>query len=167
MYSRHEIKIYLHMVIVYLTKRFSTQLTEEKHCKYSLENDQWIILRLIQFYDHGNIHNWPSYDNLNYQHIWSLLLVIIWIFLSIYSSLIVLLELYPCPNDMRILGRWCSITCTDAKETLDSVPIWLITLRFNCYRCPIPGVFRFNPPLYSSRTSPSASAFTAASLVPR
>ena len=45
-----------------------------------------------------------------------------------YILLIILLDRSPCPEGVRILGRWCSIPCTEAQETLDSVPIWLCLL---------------------------------------
>ena len=36
--------------------------------------------------------------------------------------ILLLLVRPPCPNGIRIVGWWCSTPCTDAKETLDSVP---------------------------------------------
>ena len=36
---------------------------------------------------------------------------------------ILLLDRPPYPDGMRIVWRWCSTPYTDAKETLDSVPV--------------------------------------------
>ena len=36
--------------------------------------------------------------------------------------LLLLLERPPCPDDMRILVRWCSTRYIEAKETLDFIP---------------------------------------------
>ena len=47
---------------------------------------------------------------------------------------------------MRIVGLWCSTTCTEAKDTLDSVPIWFIELLCILCRCLIFGSLPFQPP---------------------
>ena len=31
----------------------------------------------------------------------------------------------PCPKGVRIIGRWCSTPYIEAKDTLESVTIWL------------------------------------------
>ena len=36
---------------------------------------------------------------------------------------VLILERYMCPDGVRIVGRWCYKPCTEAKETLDYVPI--------------------------------------------
>ena len=41
----------------------------------------------------------------------------------LYSSSCLLLNLSRCPNGVRIVGRWCSTPCTEAKETLAYIPI--------------------------------------------
>ena len=45
--------------------------------------------------------------------------------------IILLLKQSLCPNGVLIVGRWCSIPCTEATETLDSVPILFIALLCN------------------------------------
>ena len=47
---------------------------------------------------------------------------------------------------MRIVGWWCYTPYTEAKEKLDSVPIWFIEILCTHCCCPRSGVFRFNPP---------------------
>ena len=48
----------------------------------------------------------------------------VWSCLPPYSYYILLiLDHYMCPDYVRIIVRWCSTPCTEAKETLDSVPI--------------------------------------------
>ena len=44
--------------------------------------------------------------------------------------LLLLLERSPCIQGVQILGKWCSTLCTEAKETLDSVPIWFSFLLY-------------------------------------
>ena len=58
------------------------------------------------------------------------------------SIIIILIDRSPCPDDVRIIGRWRPTLCTEAKETLDSVPIQLSVLL--CIRCcfHISGSFR-------------------------
>ena len=82
-----------------------------------------------------------------------------------YLLLLLLLDRPPCPDGMRILGQWCSIPCTEAKETLDSVPYYLIALRFiSIFSHPSPGVF-LSYPRHSSPPSSSDTA-AAASIAP-
>ena len=45
-----------------------------------------------------------------------------------FIIILILIERSMCPNGVRIVGQWCSTSCTEVKETLYSVPIWLITL---------------------------------------
>ena len=78
------------------------------------------------------------------------------------NHIILLLNWYPLPNGVCILGQWCSTPCTEAKATLNYVPIWLILLHFIFYRCPSPEVFLFIPLSYSSIPSSSASAVAVA-----
>ena len=52
--------------------------------------------------------------------------------------------------------------CTEAKETLYSVYIWLVALLCPRYRCPRYGYLPFHPLLFSSILSLSASASVAA-----
>ena len=80
-----------------------------------------------------------------------------------FVLLLILLERALFPNGVRIVGKWCSTPCTEANETLDYVPILLVTLRCTFYRCPSPGVFRFIPLLYSS--SPSLSPYVSVASV--
>ena len=54
-----------------------------------------------------------------------------------------LLDRCPCPNGMRIVGRWCHTLCKEAKETLESVPIWFIVLLCACQCCPRSGGIPF------------------------
>ena len=37
--------------------------------------------------------------------------------------LLLLLDRYMCPKGVGIIEQWCYISCTEAKRTLDSVPI--------------------------------------------
>ena len=39
-----------------------------------------------------------------------------------YLLLLLLLGRPLCPDGMLIVGQWCSTPCTEAKETLDSIP---------------------------------------------
>ena len=59
---------------------------------------------------------------------------------------------------MRIVVRWCSTPCTEAKEALDSIPylVSFATLYF-LFRCRIPGFF-LSCPRHSSLPSSSATA---------
>ena len=60
--------------------------------------------------------------------------------------IIIILDQYMCTKGVRIVSQWCPTPNTEAKETLDSVPIWFSFLI--CIRCCFPssGVFHFNPP---------------------
>ena len=42
-----------------------------------------------------------------------------------YCSSFLLLGRSPCPDGVIVVGWWCSTPCTEVKDTLDSVPIWL------------------------------------------
>ena len=68
--------------------------------------------------------------------------------------LILILDRSMCPDGVRIVGRWCSTPCTEAKETLDSVPI---ELRFYsrpvCSTCHINFTHVTPPPLSPSHFS--------------
>ena len=79
---------------------------------------------------------------------------------DISTLLILLLDQPPCPNVIRIVGRWCSTSCTWTKETLDFVPYYLIAVL-----C-ISLFFRTSPGLFISSSrhfpSPSTSTTTAA-----
>ena len=51
-----------------------------------------------------------------------------------------------CLGGVFIVGRWFYTPFTDAKETLDPVPICLVSLHCNIlYRYPSSGVFLFSP----------------------
>ena len=41
---------------------------------------------------------------------------------NIQYLLLLLLDQPPCNDGMHIVGWWCSTPCTEATETLDSVP---------------------------------------------
>ena len=69
-----------------------------------------------------------------------------------YILLLIILNRSLCPNVMLIVGQWCSTLCTEAKETLDSVPIWLLRCFVPVAVASDPGVFRF---IYPSFTPPS------------
>ena len=58
--------------------------------------------------------------------------------------------LYPSlfPGGVRILGRWCSTTYTETKETLYSVPILLLVILYTHQRYPISGFLLFQSPLF-------------------
>ena len=58
--------------------------------------------------------------------------------------LLLLIVWSPRPDSMSIVGWLCSTPCTYSKETLESVPIWLIKLRCTHYCWPIPRVFHLN-----------------------
>ena len=77
----------------------------------------------------------------------------------VLSHILLLINRHLCPDDMRIVGWWCSTRCTEAKETLYSVPylVNFSTLYF-LFRCPSPGVFLSSPRHYS----PPSSSATAA-----
>ena len=79
--------------------------------------------------------------------------------------ILILLVRPPCPNGIRIVGEWCSTPCTEAKETLDSVPYLVnsATLYF-LFRCPSPGVFLSSPRHPSSATVAAASRAPARSI---
>ena len=59
--------------------------------------------------------------------------------------LLILITRPPCPDGMRIAGRWCSTPCTEAKETLDYVPKLVKFADFTLFRYSILGVFLFFP----------------------
>ena len=63
---------------------------------------------------------------------------------QIFWYLLLLVNWFPCPDGVHIVGRWCSTPCTEAKETLYSVPILWIMLNSTRYPCFIPGGFYFN-----------------------
>ena len=60
--------------------------------------------------------------------------------------LVLIIDRSPCPDGVHIVGRWCSKTCTESKETIYYVHIWLVTICCTIYCFPSPGVFRFTPP---------------------
>ena len=75
--------------------------------------------------------------------------------------LIIILNIPSCPDDMRIVGWWCSTPCAEAKETLDSFPYLVnFAMLYFLFRCPIPGVF-LSSPHHSYFSSSSANAATA------
>ena len=85
------------------------------------------------------------------EHIYQL--IVIFYRLCILGLLILILECSPCTEDVHIVGSLCYTPCTEAKKTLDSVPIWLILLRFS-----LPLVQpKSLPILFSSVTLPSNS----------
>ena len=53
-----------------------------------------------------------------------------------FDMINIILYRYMCPNDVLIVGRWCYTPCIEAKETLDSVPIWFVALL--CTHCSFP-----------------------------
>ena len=77
--------------------------------------------------------------------------------------IIILIDRPPCPEGVHILGRWCSTPCIVAKETLDSVPIWLSCFFLSVAVFPASGVFCHNPPPspLAERLDPPTQPFPA------
>ena len=68
--------------------------------------------------------------------------------------ILLLLGRSPFPDEVCIVGRWCSTPCTEAKETIKSVPIWLIALLCTRYRCPSSGSLPFKSPSFTPPAHP-------------
>ena len=62
--------------------------------------------------------------------------------------LILIFDWYPCTDGVRVVGRWCSTPWTEAKYTLDSVPIWFGVLLCTRCSCPRSGSLPFQPPSF-------------------
>ena len=75
-----------------------------------------------------------------------------WMFTQHVTPLLLLLFFRPpCPDGMRIVGQWCSTSCIEAKETLDSVPYLINFATFYfLFHFTSSGVFLSSPPLLLS-----------------
>ena len=80
-------------------------------------------------------------------------------------NLIILFERPPCPDGMRIVGRWCSTFFTEAKDTWYSVPELVMYFRFLLFTVATPWESSFTSLHHSSLLSPSV-ATSAASRAP-
>ena len=70
-----------------------------------------------------------------------------------YSFYLPLLGQYLYTEGVRIIGRWCSIPYTEAKDTLDSVPIWIFFILLSVAVVPALGILCLNThPLSASIT---------------
>ena len=73
---------------------------------------------------------------------------------------LLILNRSPCTYIMRIVGCWCYTSCTDSKDTLDSVPILLIVLICTHYCCPNSGIPPFWSPSFTPAFHPRLSPLT-------